>query len=74
MMSLNLLSIAVQHHYEMSLERVKREAQTDETYYGAIFVTITYNLARLYELTHEYEKAMKGYKDILREHPNYMDC
>ena len=68
------LYFCVQKNYEMSLERARREAQNDETYYGAISVTITYNLARLYETTHERDKAEKLYKNILREHPNYIDC
>ena len=70
--SINLC--VAQNHYEQSLECVRREAETDETYYGAISVTITYNLARLHELTHEHDKAERLYKDILREHPNYIDC
>ena len=46
----------------------------DEMYYNAISVTMNYNLARLYEALFELEKAEKIYKDILREHPNYIDC
>ena len=46
----------------------------DETYYNAISVTMNYNLARLYEALYEFDKAEKIYKDILREHPNYIDC
>ncbi|OWF42944.1 RNA polymerase-associated protein CTR9 homolog isoform X2 [Mizuhopecten yessoensis] len=60
--------------YEASLERSKSDAQHDETYYSAISVTTTYNLARLYEATHEYDEAERLYKNILREHPNYVDC
>ena len=64
----------LQKYYENSLERSRKEAQHDETYYSAISVTTTYNLGRLYEATHEYDKAEKLYKNILREHPNYVDC
>ncbi|XP_076114425.1 RNA polymerase-associated protein CTR9 homolog [Mytilus galloprovincialis] len=60
--------------YESSLERSRGEAQHDETYYSAISVTTTYNLAVLYEATHEYDDAERLYKSILREHPNYVDC
>ncbi|KAL5007726.1 hypothetical protein ScPMuIL_016532 [Solemya velum] len=60
--------------YEASLERSRNEQQHDETYYSAISVTTTYNLARLYEATHEYDEAERLYKNILREHPNYVDC
>ncbi|KAK3600789.1 hypothetical protein CHS0354_009223 [Potamilus streckersoni] len=61
-------------YYEASLERSRNEAQHDETYYSAISVTTTYNLARLQEATHEYDEAERLYKNILREHPNYVDC
>lgn len=37
-------------------------------------MTTTYNLARLYEATHEYDDAERLYKSILRDHPNYVDC
>ncbi|XP_050409526.1 RNA polymerase-associated protein CTR9 homolog [Patella vulgata] len=61
-------------YYEASLERSKNEAQHDETYYSAISVTTTYNLARLYESLNEFDKADKLYRTILRDHPNYVDC
>ncbi|XP_052800522.1 RNA polymerase-associated protein CTR9 homolog [Mya arenaria] len=60
--------------YTTSLDRSRAEAQHDETYYSAISVTTTYNLARLHEATHEYDEAERLYKTILREHPNYVDC
>ncbi len=63
-----------QKYYEASLERSKAEAMHDETYYSAISVTSSYNLARLHEANCSYDKAEKLYKDILREHPNYVDC
>lgn len=68
------LWICLQKYYTASLERSRAEAQHDETYYSAISVTTTYNLARLHEATHEYDEAEKQYKNILREHPNYVDC
>lgn len=61
-------------HYEQSLARCESEAPHDEHYYNSIAVTINYNRARLYEAQNLYEKAEKVYKDILREHPNYIDC
>jgi tetratricopeptide (TPR) repeat protein len=64
----------MQKYYEASLERSKTDAQHDETYYSAISVTTTYNLARLYEALHEYDKADKYYRNILHDHPNYVDC
>lgn len=65
-------------HYAFSLERCQVEAasdvESDKNYYSSIAITIRYNLARLYEAQHETEKAAKAYKDILRQHPNYIDC
>lgn len=61
-------------YYEASLDRSKKDSAHDETYYSAISVTTTYNLARLYEALHEYDKADKFYRNILRDHPNYVDC
>ena len=46
----------------------------DETYYNAISVSMYYNMARLMEAQFEFDKAEKIYKDILREHPSYVDC
>jgi len=60
--------------YEAALDHCKQESMQDETYYNAISVTMNYNLARLYEALYEFDKAEKIYKDILREHPNYIDC
>lgn len=59
---------------EMALERAKTEAEHDSQYYDSISVTMTYNLARLYEEMCEFDRADKLYKDILKEHPNYIDC
>ncbi|RWS11596.1 RNA polymerase-associated protein CTR9-like protein [Dinothrombium tinctorium] len=61
-------------NYEAALERCKIDAANDENYFGSISVTINYNLARLYEAFNLFDKAEKIYKDILREHPNYIDC
>lgn len=59
---------------EQALERAKIEAEHDSQYYDSISVTMNYNLARLYEEMCEFDKADKIYKDILKEHPNYIDC
>ncbi|WAR02104.1 CTR9-like protein [Mya arenaria] len=56
----------LQKFYTTSLDRSRAEAQHDETYYSAISVTTTYNLARLHEATHEYDEAERLYKTILR--------
>lgn len=64
----------LQKYFLASLERAKAEGEHDEHYYNAISVTTSYNLARLYEAMCEFHEAEKLYKDILREHPNYVDC
>lgn len=63
-------------YYEKSQARIEAELHKhpDDSYYGAISVTVTYNLARLYEAFHKTEDAERLYKNILREHPNYIDC
>lgn len=66
--------VEASEYYTQSVERCRLEAPNDEHYYGSISVTINYNLARLYEALCYFDKAEKIYKDILREHPNYIDC
>ncbi|KPJ14381.1 RNA polymerase-associated protein CTR9-like [Papilio machaon] len=62
-------------YLEEALEREKADAKTlDAQYYNSIAVTTMYNLARLNEALCIYNKAEKLYKDILKEHPNYIDC
>ncbi|XP_006885655.1 PREDICTED: RNA polymerase-associated protein CTR9 homolog [Elephantulus edwardii] len=61
-------------YFLASLDRAKAEAEHDEHYHNAIAVTTSYNLARLYEAMCEFHEAEKLYKNILREHPNYVDC
>ncbi|XP_038214263.1 RNA polymerase-associated protein CTR9 homolog [Zerene cesonia] len=62
-------------YLEEALEREKADAETlDAQYYNSIAVTTMYNLARLNEALCVYNKAEKLYKDILKEHPNYIDC
>ena len=69
-----VMVLLMQKNYDLSLERSRHESHTDETYYSAISVTVSYNLARLCEVTHEHDRAERLYKNILREHPNYIDC
>ena len=50
------------------------EEDSDEPYYNQIGVTIRYNLARVYETLCQHDRAERLYKDILLQHPNYIDC
>ncbi|KAL5244033.1 hypothetical protein ACI65C_011443 [Semiaphis heraclei] len=59
---------------EESLSLSKKMAEADPQCYNSIAVTITYNLARIYESQCQFQKAETFYKDILKEHPNYIDC
>lgn len=61
-------------YLEEALKRTNVEAEHDPQYYNSISVTITYNLARLNEALCAFNKSEKLYKDILKEHPNYVDC
>ncbi|CAL4139063.1 unnamed protein product, partial [Meganyctiphanes norvegica] len=61
-------------HFKMAWERCDIEKEQDPQYYSSIAVTIKYNSARLYEMFCQSDKAEKLYKEILREHPNYVDC
>jgi len=65
---------AAHKNYELALERCKRESEHDPQYYNSISISVTYNLARLYEVRWLNDRAEKLYKDILKEHPNYVDC
>ena len=60
--------------FEDSLARARVDALQDPVYYNSISVTTTYNLARLNETLCLFDRAEKLYKEILKEHPNYMDC
>lgn len=42
--------------------------------YNSIIVTTNYNLARILEAQFQFQKAKIYYKDILKEHSNYIDC
>lgn len=59
---------------EESLSLSKKMAITNEEHYNSIIVTTNYNLARVLEAQFQYQKAEIYYKDILKEHPNYIDC
>ncbi|XP_011403140.1 PREDICTED: RNA polymerase-associated protein CTR9 homolog [Amphimedon queenslandica] len=63
-----------QSHYDQSLDRCTQECMQDEEYYNSLMVTVRYNMARLHEALCEFEKAETLYKEILKEHPRYIDC
>eukprot|EP00102_Acyrthosiphon_pisum_P021387 XP_016658597.1 PREDICTED: RNA polymerase-associated protein CTR9 homolog [Acyrthosiphon pisum] len=59
---------------EESLSLSKKMVEADPQHYNSIAVTTTYNLARIFEAQCQFQKAETLYKDILKEHPNYIDC
>jgi len=61
-------------YFEESLARAKTEAEEGGQDLNSMSVTTTYNLARLNEKLCQFDRAEKLYKDILKEHPNYVDC
>ena len=64
-------------HFEESLKRSMEEAEKSDDsrpYYNSICVTTTYNMARLHEAMCNYGEAERLYKNILKDHPNYVDC
>lgn len=66
--------VEAKNKLEQAIERTKTEAQHDSQYYDSIAITMTYNMARLYEEMCEFDQSDKLYKNILKEHPNYIDC
>merc|ERR1719330_1477123 len=60
--------------FESALGRAEAEAEDDERYYKQIMITIRYNLARINESLCQHDKSERLYKDILMDHPNYIDC
>ncbi|EDW69381.1 RNA polymerase-associated protein CTR9 homolog [Drosophila virilis] len=59
---------------ESALKHASSEMDKDVKYYESIQVTMKYNLARLNEAMSSFDVADKLYKEILKEHPNYIDC
>lgn len=61
---------------DAAIERAKIDAEQEQDgqYYESIMVTMKYNLGRLNEAMCSFDKADQLYKEILKEHPNYIDC
>lgn len=59
---------------EQAFNYALEKSGATETNFKAQNITTLYNLALLYEATHQYDKATSLYKTLLKEHPNYTDC
>lgn len=60
--------------FERGITYAEQAREVEPTYANSILVTMRYNLARVYEASFEFDKAESLYKEILREHPKYVDC
>ncbi|KRZ72707.1 RNA polymerase-associated protein CTR9 -like protein, partial [Trichinella papuae] len=60
-------------YFEKALQKVN-SIPNDHPFYNSLWVTCSYNLARVKELLYELEEADKMYKDILRRYPAYVHC
>ena len=60
--------------FERGISYAEHACEFEPAYANSILVTMRYNLARVYEASFEFDKAETLYKDILREHPKYVDC
>ncbi|KAL6076361.1 protein required for normal CLN1 and CLN2 G1 cyclin expression, variant 3 [Balamuthia mandrillaris] len=76
-----LNNIGSLHHYlgnfssaEAAYRRALSATGASEESFKAKDVTTLYNLARLYESQHKFSAAERLYKELLKEHPNYVDC
>jgi RNA polymerase-associated protein CTR9 len=62
---------SAEHEYQFALEKLADETgQTAEV----LKTDLAYNLARAYEENGEVVKASQWYRDVLRQHPEHMEC
>jgi RNA polymerase-associated protein CTR9 len=60
--------------FEKGISYAEQAREAEPAYANSILVTMRYNLARVCEASFEFDKAETLYKEILREHPKYVDC
>lgn len=63
-----------EENYTLAIKRCREEMPNNEVHYGSIIYTIQYNMGRLYEAKHQLTEAEQAYKNILIQHPMYLDC
>lgn len=63
-----------ERYYQLAIGRCEEEMPNNELHYGSIIYTIKYNMGRLFEAKHQSIEAEKIYKEILVQHPMYLDC
>ncbi|CAF2780986.1 unnamed protein product [Rotaria sp. Silwood2] len=60
--------------FDKGISYAEQAREVEPAYANSILVTMRYNLARVCEASFEFDKAESLYKEILREHPKYVDC
>jgi RNA polymerase-associated protein CTR9 len=60
-----------EREYQYALERLANETGQDAE---VLKTDLAYNLARAYEENGDVVKASQWYRDVLRQHPEHMEC
>lgn len=55
-------------------EALKAAESENSNTSGATKLTVKFNIATLYELTEEFEKAESLYLELIETYPSYLDC
>lgn len=63
-----------EQYYKSALQQCQEKMTLNKEHYGSIVYTIQYNIGRLHEAKHQLIEAENTYKNILIEHPMYLDC
>lgn len=62
---------SAEREYQLALEKLASETGQDSE---VLKTELAYNLARAYEENGDYVKASQWYRDVLRQHPEHMEC
>ena len=62
---------SAEREYQYALERLANETGQDAE---VLKTDLAYNLARAYEENGDVVKASQWYRDVLRQHPEHMEC
>jgi len=62
---------SAEREYQFALEKLANETGQDAE---VLKIDLAYNLARAYEENGEVVKASQWYRDVLRQHPEHMEC
>jgi RNA polymerase-associated protein CTR9 len=62
---------SAEREYQFALEKLANETGQDAE---ILKIDLAYNLARAYEENGDVVKASQWYRDVLRQHPEHMEC